>query len=208
MNKNHDPGIGESNIDSKIVAALERIAQAFRVLLWDASKEYGLSPIQVQGLAFLLHQPEKKRKASMLAAEFDMTKATISTTLRILEEKGLIKRASEPQDTRSSIIHLTEKGRVVAQKTAGFASQLREPVARPYPAEKDGLLLGLLTIINRLNQSGVITVQRMCLTCTHYSAEMDDKQHFCRLMNKELKIHELRVDCPEHRSGGHEKEQA
>jgi DNA-binding MarR family transcriptional regulator len=190
--------IGASNIDSKIVASLERIAQAFRVLLWEASKEYGLSPIQVQVLAFLLNHPEKRRKASALAAEFDMTKPTISNTLKILEEKGLIKRFSEPQDTRSAIIHLTEKGRMAAAKTSGFAKQLREPVARLYPVEKDALLHGLLIIIEQLNRSGVITVQRMCLTCSHYRSELNGQKHFCRLLNKELAVHELRIDCPEH----------
>ena len=43
------------NVESKIVAALERISQAFRVLLWQESKEFSLTPIQVQVLIFLLH---------------------------------------------------------------------------------------------------------------------------------------------------------
>lgn len=40
--------------ESKIVASLERIAQAFRVLLWQESKEFALSPIQVQLLIFFV----------------------------------------------------------------------------------------------------------------------------------------------------------
>lgn len=42
-----------TNTDSKIIASLERIAQAFRVLLWNESKEFSLSPIQIQVLIFL-----------------------------------------------------------------------------------------------------------------------------------------------------------
>ena len=34
--------------DHKIVVALERIAEAFRVLLWQETKKTGLSPIQLQ----------------------------------------------------------------------------------------------------------------------------------------------------------------
>jgi hypothetical protein len=42
-----------SKIESKIVASLERISEAFRVLLWNESKENSLSPIQIQILIFI-----------------------------------------------------------------------------------------------------------------------------------------------------------
>lgn len=51
-----------SSIESKIIASLERVSQAFRVLLWNESKEFSLSPIQVQVLIFLLHHSEQKGK--------------------------------------------------------------------------------------------------------------------------------------------------
>lgn len=38
--------------ESKIVASLERISQAFRVLVWNESKGHSLSPIQIQVLFF------------------------------------------------------------------------------------------------------------------------------------------------------------
>ena len=63
---------------SKIIAALERISQAFRVLLWNESKAFSLSPIQVQVLNFLLQHSGEKRKISYLAGEFNLTKPTIS----------------------------------------------------------------------------------------------------------------------------------
>ena len=102
-----------SSIESKIVASLERVSQAFRVLLWNESKEFSVSPIQVQVLIFLLHHSDEKRKVSYLADEFNMTKATISETIKTLEQKQLIKKEYEPQDTRSYIIHLTDRKSVV-----------------------------------------------------------------------------------------------
>ncbi|HMR93295.1 MAG TPA: MarR family winged helix-turn-helix transcriptional regulator, partial [Chitinophagaceae bacterium] len=153
---------------SRIVAALERIAQAFRVLLWQESKEFSLSPIQVQVLIFLLHHSEEKRKVSYLAAEFNMTKATISDTIKTLEQKKLITKEYEAHDTRSYIIHLTPKGRDIACKTSFFTKQVLLPVEKLQDDDKETLLLSLLTVIRHLNQSGVITIQRMCQTCAHY----------------------------------------
>ena len=40
-------------IESRIVVALERISESFRVLLWNESKENSLSPIQIQILIFI-----------------------------------------------------------------------------------------------------------------------------------------------------------
>src|SRR5688572_14883967 len=76
--------------ESKIVASLERIAQAFRVLLWQESKEYALTPIQIQILIFLRFHSEEKCKVSYLAGEFNLSKPTISDTVKTLEQKQLI----------------------------------------------------------------------------------------------------------------------
>lgn len=186
-----------SEVDSRIVAALERISEAFRVLLWNESKEYSLSPIQIQMLIFLLTHSEEQRKVSYLAQEFNMTKATISDALRVLEEKSLIKKTSDPNDSRSVVLNLTQRGKVVADKTSFFTNELLTPVHKLRTEDKENLLLSLMTIIHHLNKAGVITIQRMCLTCIHYETDSKNK-HFCKLLNRKLETADLRIDCPEH----------
>ncbi|MEQ1923556.1 MAG: MarR family winged helix-turn-helix transcriptional regulator [Pyrinomonadaceae bacterium] len=184
-----------TNVESRIVASLERISQAFRVLLWNESKEFSLSPIQVQVLIFLLHHSDEKRKVTYLAEEFNLTKATISECVKTLEQKQLIIKEYEPQDTRSYIIHLSSSGKSIAEKTSHFATQIQTPIDSLTSSEKENLLASLLGIIHHLNQTGVITIQRMCLTCHYYNS---DNGHFCQLLNQELAKEELRIDCPEH----------
>lgn len=184
-----------TSIESKIVASFERVSQAFRVLLWNESKEFSLSPIQVQVLIFLLHHSSEKRKVSYLSDEFNMTKATISETIKSLVQKKLIEKEPEPHDTRSHTIHLTKAGRVVAKKTSFFAKQIQMPIDNLPSADKEKLLLSLLEIIHHLNQTGIITIQRMCLTCKFY---IPKNGHFCELLNQKLADNELRIDCAEH----------
>ncbi|MCC5940343.1 MAG: winged helix-turn-helix transcriptional regulator [Balneolaceae bacterium] len=186
------------SIESKIVASLERISQAFRVLLWRESKEYSLSPIQVQLLIFLLHHSEEKRKISYLADEFNMTKATISDSIKVLEKKKLITKEPEPNDSRSYVIHLTSEGSKTAQENSLFTNEIRTPIDMLSADDKENLLLSLLNIIRHLNRTGVITIQRMCMTCKHYETTDNGKQHFCKLLNQKLLNTELRTDCPEH----------
>ncbi|MCC5908299.1 MAG: winged helix-turn-helix transcriptional regulator [Balneolaceae bacterium] len=184
--------------ESKIVASLERISQAFRVLLWRESKEYSLSPIQVQLLIFLLHHSEEKRKVSYLADEFNMTKATISDSIKVLKKKGLITKDPEPHDSRSYVIQLTPEGANTAEENSMFTNEIRTPIDNMSADDKESLLLSLLNIIRHLNRSGVITIQRMCMTCKYYETTEDGKQHFCKLLNQKLHNTELRADCPEH----------
>src|SRR5690606_9651643 len=83
-----DPQRPGPTVESKIVVALERVATAFRVLLWNEGRTHGLSPIQVQLLLFLRFHPRERCKVSVLAQEFNLTKATISESVRALELKG------------------------------------------------------------------------------------------------------------------------
>jgi DNA-binding MarR family transcriptional regulator len=186
------------NTESKIVASLERISQAFRVLLWQESKEHALSPIQVQVLVFLLNHSEEKRKVSYLADEFNMTKATISETVKSLEQKNLITKEYEPHDTRSYIIHLTTKGSEIADKTSYFTRQITAPIQNLNDESKENLLQNLFDIIHYLNKNGVITIQRMCTTCTYFRPSAEGKEPVCALLEKVLYSEDLRIDCPEH----------
>lgn len=198
MNKSDfDIEYQNQKIESKIVAVLERISQAFRVLLWQESTEYSLTPIQVQVLIFLLHHSDEKRKVGYLANEFNMTKATISDTIRALEQKKLITKEYKKADTRTYFIHLTKKGKDIAAKTSLFTKEIRTPIDNLHTDDKENMLLSLLGIINYLNKSGVITIQRMCFSCTHYQASKNGEKHFCNLLNKPLLTTDLRIDCPE-----------
>lgn len=186
------------DIGSRIVAAMERISQAYRVLLWNESKEHSISPIQIQILIFLLFHSDEKRKVSYLANEFNVTKATLSDSIKVLEQKKFIRKEYEVHDTRSYIIYLTAKGQETAKRTAAFTQQIQESVTQLHEEDKKDLLISLMSIIQQLNKTGVITLQRMCKTCIHFSPGDDTAQHFCKLLNQKLWNVNLRMDCPEH----------
>ena len=185
-----------TKIESKIVVALERISEAFRVLLWSESKENSLSPIQIQILIFLLFHSKEKCKVSYLAEEFNMTKATISDSIRVLLKKELVQKFNNPSDTRSYIIGLTSQGKQIAEKSANFTLNIEQPLSSLPEDQKKDILAGLLKVIYQLNKAGVITIQRMCFTCSYYQNE--NNEHFCKLLQSKLASKELRIDCPEH----------
>lgn len=191
-----NPNYQNSHLNSKIVVALERISEAFRVLLWHESKINSLSPIQVQILIFLLFHPKEKCKVSYLAQEFNMTKATISDSIKTLIKKALVKKEIDVNDVRQRIITLTKQGESIAQKSSYFSKALEKPLDYISQQEKEQLHNSLIHIISNLNQAGVVSTQRMCLTCANY---VNNKgAHYCNLLQSPLATEALRLDCPEH----------
>lgn len=163
-------------IESRIVVALERISEAFRVLLWNESKENSLSPIQIQILIFIYFHSPEKCKVGYLADEFNMTKATISDSVKVLLSKELVTKETDPNDTRSFTLSLTNEGKKIAKKASLFASSIEQPIEKLTQEQKTIMLNGLLKLIYDLNKSGIITIQRMCFTCSNYQLDNGDRK--------------------------------
>jgi len=186
----------DKTVNQKIINGLERLSKAFRVLLWEESKLYKISPIQIQLLIFCSSHKKEDLKVSFLATEFDLTKATISDSIKVLLKKELLTKTTNVKDTRSFTVQLTEKGNEIVEKTSGFTDVLNESINSFSHLEKGVFLEKLMELIYQLNQKDVISIQRMCLTCYHY--KKDGNNHYCNLIEKELKNTELRIDCNEH----------
>ncbi len=196
-----DPEAQHEHVDAKIVAALERLSQALRVLLWEVATETGLSPIQIQFLVYLRFLPGRTCRVGDLARRFDLTPATVSDAVRTLATKGLLSRVPDPDDRRARLLALTPAGREVADRLAGWAGVLQEHLVGYSEAEKLTVMRFLMDLIARLQVAGVITVAKMCITCRFFAPERHDNPeapHHCVLLDRPLRLHQLRLDCPEH----------
>ncbi|MEX0288187.1 MAG: MarR family winged helix-turn-helix transcriptional regulator [Flavobacteriaceae bacterium] len=191
-----DPKFQNTSIDSKIVVALERISEAFKVLLWKEGKENSLTPIQLQLLLFVKYHDPKNCKVNYLAKEFNLTKATISESVRLLAKKGYIRKETDPDDTRSYSIYLTQRGNALALECSSFALALERPVELLSASKKEALFDSLLELITKLNKAGIISVQRMCFSCRFY--KKGTEKDYCNFLKKELLKPDIRLDCPEH----------
>lgn len=185
-----------SNISSKIVVALEKVAEGFRVLLWEQAKASGLSPIQIQLLIFIKTHREEFCKVSYLATEFNLTKATVSDAVRVLNEKGIIAKVKNPNDTRSTLLSLTEEGDKMTDKFMLFSNGIKTRLEKLPGSEQESLWNSLSFLLSGLSESGTISMQRMCFQCQYY--EKRSEGHFCKFLSKTLKDSEVRIDCPEH----------
>ena len=190
-----NPTHQETNLSNKIVAGLERISEAFKVLLWEKAKLLGLSPIQIQILIFINYHKIEFCNVSHLAKEFNVTKPTISDAVKVLVNKGLIEKVASSSDSRSYAIQLSDSGKKVVSETENFAQPLKNQLSNINSEDLESTFKTLSQLIYKLNKIGILTVQRTCYACKFY--QKNDTKHFCNLLKKELLNSEIRIDCPE-----------
>jgi DNA-binding MarR family transcriptional regulator len=189
------------DVDIKLVAALERLSQVFRVRLREEAWERDLSPTQAQFLIYLLYHDVELRRVSQLAREFDLTKATVSDAVASLETKGLVQREQWPEDRRVVTLRLTPDGEKLATTLSEWADPVREQLEHFSPEEREAVMRFLIELIGSLQRSGLITVARMCVTCRFFRQDLhpgEASPHHCGLLDVPLGGADLRVDCPEH----------
>ncbi len=185
-----------NHLDNKIVVGLERIYEAFRVLLWQQSKDSKLSPIQIQLLIFLNFHNQTQGTVSYMAKEFSLTKATVSDSLKTMITKGLLTKHISAYDSRSYTLQLTVTGKTMVNKLLDFAEPVKKTLSTLNNTEQLQMWSSLQKVIINLQQTHIISLQRMCFNCVNY--ESKNGKHYCNLLQIPLAEKDIRIDCPEH----------
>lgn len=191
----------QGELEAKIVAALERLSQAFQRALWEAAWCSGLSATQAQVLVYLLFHGAHRASINELAQRFGLNPATVSASVSTLQRKKLVRRRRDPGDQRVVYVGLTPRGRRRAQQLAHWTDAIRAEVVALAQEDKERLLATLLDTIARLQRAGLISVTRMCSTCLYFQRNVHanpQAPHHCGLMNLPLRLADLRVECPDH----------
>lgn len=182
-------------IDLKLAATMERVVTLFRSSIQDVSKLYGLTPLQLQLLIFVAEHKSELCTVSSLAQELQVTKATISDSVRSLAGKGLVEKLLNPRDARGYSLRMTDQGiseyANIQKHPLGIASNLSILTAD----QKVVLLESLMALLSESLEKGDIPI-RACISCSHY--RKTDSGFHCALLGKDLPNTALRLDCPEH----------
>ena len=192
---------GSRDLDTKLVAALERVGQALRGELRERAMDEGLSPTQAQIVLSLAAERPTRRRVGALAAALDVRQPTISDAVAALERKGLLERRPDAGDARAATLALTAQGRAVSDQLGAWDERARAELGRlPRQARQASLTL-LLDLIAALQAAGVVGVARTCPTCRFFRFQARPgaaRPHRCALLDMPLGPSDLRLDCPEH----------
>lgn len=194
-------GPAATELDGKLAAALERTSHSLRALLWDQATRHGLSPMQVQLLLRLAHEPAERRRVGVLASELDVKAPTVSDAVAALRRKGLVETIAVEGDRRGRVLALSASGRKVAATLRAWQRPVADHLDGVDPAHKAQTLALLLDLMGALRRDGVIGVARICPTCRFFRRDAhpgDAAPHHCALLDSPMALADLRVDCAEH----------
>lgn len=101
-------------IVSFYLVAFRKISRAYQEFQMGALDGYDLSPNEIVVLSSL----DTVSTASQIAADYDVSKALLSRSVKLLKEKGYVVSSISEQDKREQDLKLTSEGRVVADVIA------------------------------------------------------------------------------------------
>ncbi len=186
---------GDADLDRKVLAAVERLGRALRSARQQAATRNQLSLLGLSVIETLAGG--RPRRVGDLAAELDVSQPTMSDAVAALHRRRLVERDRNRNDRRSTLVALTDDGTSMASE---IAAELRPLLASKAGTATDRAtaLRVLLAEIARLQEAGIITVNRSCLTCRHYQPPGAPFQARCLLLGSVIRDQDLRVDCSEH----------
>jgi DNA-binding MarR family transcriptional regulator len=145
---------GFADIDPEVEGIVDRIGSIHRRMKKAQEvtlREYGLTHPEWSVLTSLrLFSDQCKNTPSGLASDLELSSGAMTSRLDRLEEAGLVRRVPDPDDRRSVVVELTEKGvqawdvaaAVQGRREAFIASVLTKEEQRQLNALLRKLLLG------------------------------------------------------------------
>jgi DNA-binding MarR family transcriptional regulator len=132
---------------------------------------------------------------TLLAKALLLTKATLSDSVKVLIQKGLIDKRPNPNDARSSYLLLSPMGMALANQVARYPDGLLDSITPLPESFKGNLLESLLGLLKNMQKHDGIPQPRMCFNCRFHSNPKIG--HYCLLLNQSLEKTDLRIDCNE-----------
>lgn len=175
---------------------LDRLANLLRAEARHVGSAQGLQPVQLHALAYLARANRFSDSPLAVADFLGLTKGTVSQTISVLEQKGLIASEPDARDGRRQHLRLTPKGRRVLQKLPP------EPLVAALAAggQAEPLVRMLSQLLGDMQKQRGGRSFGACSTCRHH-------QHggtfaTCGLLGERLAADQVDRLCREHSPAG------
>ncbi len=166
---------------------VERLSSLHRNLMRKFATEEGLQFVHVEILQYLSICNRYSDTTQAISEYLGQTKGSISQSLGLLEEKGLIKRVQDKTDKRVFHLFLLLKGVSVTKR-------LLESIHLDGSEKLEPELKNLLTSIQKKNGlKGFGT----CLSCK-FNQSPGKNSFVCGLTKEKLSVEEVKKICKEH----------
>lgn len=182
---------------------LERIANLIRTDTRKAGIAHGLQPVQLEALHYLSRCNRYSNNPASVADFLGLTKGTVSQTLGVLENQGLIERRADIKDKRLVHLILTHKGLGIIDQT--LPPNVLKQALGDMPVEfSTEVTDALKEILRRLQMANGLKTFGACQTCINHLIEANGNRR-CKLTGEPLTNQDAEKLCREHENSTDDK---
>ncbi len=179
--------------DIEVNDVLERLCNLLRMETRAFGQKYGLQPVQMDALTYLTQCNRYSNTPQAVAEYLGLTKGTISQSLKVLEQRGLLRKQPDKQDKR--VVHLapTAKGKKLIENAIADKSLAPALANSTKITELASVLQSTLRKVQQMNKRKAFAA---CHTCRFN--EHSKKGYVCGLTHEPLSSQDIQLICREH----------
>ncbi len=180
----------------QLTGLIERLGAVLHARTRRRGAEFGLQPVHLQVLDYLSRCNRFSNTAAAVAAYLQVTKGTLSQSLKLLQGRGLVQRRPDAEDRRVVRLSLTDEGREVLV-ICGADDSLERAVALFQPAAVGTAVSVLAGCLRELQREAGFDGFGECRSCRHLQRPGTDGYR-CGLTGESLQVGETLQLCQEH----------
>ena len=173
----------------------ERLNNLLRMEVRSFGLKYGLQPIQIEALTYLTRCNRYSDTPQAVTEYLGLTKGTVSQSLKVLEQKGLLRKQQDTEDKRITHLAVTAKGRKLIEQ-AFPAKSLDAALAKTSSLQGQKLEETLRSLLHEMQQQHGRKTFAACHTCRFN--EHHEKGYVCGLTKEALSGRDIQLICREH----------
>ena len=190
--------MGKDNENHRLLELIERIATVVSSEERTKVEDALFRDVHLRSLHYLARCNRYSNTPSALGAFLGTTKGTVSQSIKVLEERGLVEKFEDGEDRRVIRLRLTKKGRSFIDQNVP-RDALEGVLVKSLSKQESHLLSSLLLkSLKAIQESTKGRMFGVCVTCRHFNQNGLGAQHQCGLTKEPLSERESALICREH----------
>ena len=183
---------------NQIYNYIERLGNLLRTDSRRSGMEHGLQPVQLEALHYL-SLCNRYSDTPMATTEYlGQTKGTVSQTLKVLEEKSLLKKVADESDKRVIHLKVSKAGDKLLQKCIP-SRQFVDACEQLSEQSQSQIIACLRELLQTTQRTNGMKTFGVCHTC-RYNHKKNNNHYFCNLTHEPLSTNDVQLICREHQN--------
>jgi DNA-binding MarR family transcriptional regulator len=123
-------------VEDRFIFLISKVCQKLIINLQKSFSKNGIEVTPIQGMLLFFLQKNDGSSLTQISQGLMLENPTVTGLIDRLEKLGYVKRSDHPRDRRVYLVHITEKGKKIANKALPIVKKLNEEIKKGYSREE------------------------------------------------------------------------